>query len=44
MGLGLAAATKEVRSLSADGKAMTVVSTRQSANGETTRKTVYDKQ
>jgi hypothetical protein len=35
---------KEVRTLSADGKTMTVVSTRQSPNGETTRKTVYDKQ
>ena len=37
-------ASKEVRSLSADGKQMTVVTTRQGQNGETTRKTVYDKQ
>jgi hypothetical protein len=36
--------SKEVRSLSADGKTMTVVSTRQGQNGETTRKTVFDKQ
>ena len=36
--------SKDVRSLSADGKTMTVVSTRQGQNGETTRKTVYDKQ
>jgi hypothetical protein len=36
--------SKEVRSLSADGKTMTVVTTRQGQNGETTRKTVYDKQ
>ena len=36
--------SKEVRSLSADGKTMTVVSSRMGPNGETTRKTVYDKQ
>lgn len=36
--------SKEVRSLSEDAKTMTVVTTRQGANGETTRKTVYDKQ
>ena len=35
---------KEVRTLSADGKIMTVVRTSQGPNGETTRKTVYDKQ
>lgn len=37
-------ASKEVRSLSADGKQMTVVSTRQGQSGETTTKRVYDKQ
>lgn len=37
--------SKEVRTLSADGKTMTVVSTRPGRDGtETTRKTVYDKQ
>ncbi len=36
--------SKEVRTLSADSKTMTVVSTRMTANGETTRKTVYEKQ
>jgi hypothetical protein len=36
--------SKEVRSLSADGKTMTVVRTSQTPNGEQTRKTVYDKQ
>jgi hypothetical protein len=36
--------SKEVRSLSADGKTMTVVTTSQGPNGETTRKMVYDKQ
>lgn len=36
--------TKSVRSLSDDGKTMTVVTTRPGPNGETTRKTVYDKQ
>jgi hypothetical protein len=37
-------ASKEVRSLSADGKQMTVVTTRQGQNGEMTTKRVYDKQ
>ena len=36
--------SKEVRSLSADGKQMTVVTTRQGQNGEMTTKRVYDKQ
>ncbi|HLB54077.1 MAG TPA: hypothetical protein VJK71_03140 [Gemmatimonadales bacterium] len=37
--------TKSVRTLSEDGKAMTVVTTRPGPSGETTtRKTVYDKQ
>jgi len=36
--------TKSVRTLSDDGKTMTVVTTRPGPNGETTRKTVYDKQ
>ena len=36
--------SKEVRSLSADGKSMTVVTTSQGPNGEMTRKMVYDKQ
>lgn len=36
--------SKEVRSLSADGKTMTVIRTSQTPNGEMTRKTVYDKQ
>ena len=36
--------SKEVRSLSADGKTMTVVRTFQGQSGEMTRKTVYDKQ
>lgn len=36
--------TKSVRSLSDDGKTMTVVTTRPGQNGETTRKTVFDKQ
>src|ERR1041385_2757857 len=36
--------SKSVRSLSADGKTMTVVTTSQGQNGEQTRKTVYDKQ
>ena len=36
--------SKEVRSLSADGKTMTVVTTSQGPNGEMTRKMVYDKQ
>ena len=36
--------SKSVRSLSADGKTMTVVTTSQGPNGENTRKTVYDKQ
>lgn len=35
---------KEVRSLSADGKTMTVVTTSQSPMGERTTKRVYDKQ
>lgn len=35
---------KVVRTLSEDGKMMTVVTTRPGPNGETTRKTVYDKQ
>lgn len=39
------AASKDVRTLSADGKTMTVVSTRPGQNGETTTtKRVYDKQ
>jgi len=37
--------SKDVRTLSADGKTMTIVSTRPNREGaETTRKTVYDKQ
>ena len=36
--------SKEVRSLSADGKLMTVTTTRQTPNGEMTTKRVYDKQ
>ena len=36
--------SKELRTLSADGKEMTVVSTVISPRGENTRKTVYDKQ
>lgn len=36
--------SKEVRSLSAGGKMMTVVRTSQTPSGEMTRKTVYDKQ
>lgn len=36
--------SKEARSLSADGKSMTVVTTTQGPNGEMTRKMVYDKQ
>jgi hypothetical protein len=36
--------SKTVRTLSADGKMMTEVSTRPGPSGETTRKTVYDKQ
>jgi hypothetical protein len=36
--------TKAVRTLSADGKTMTIVSTTPGPNGEVTRKTVYDKQ
>ena len=36
--------SKEVRSLSDDGKTMTVVTTTQGPNGEMTRKMVYDKQ
>jgi hypothetical protein len=36
--------SKEVRTLSDDGKTMTVVTTRNTANGEQTRKTVYDRQ
>jgi hypothetical protein len=39
-----AVTTKVVRTLSEDGKVMTVVTTRPGPNGETTRKTVYDKQ
>lgn len=39
-----AVTTKVVRTLSEDGKTMTVVTTRPGPNGETTRKTVYDKQ
>jgi hypothetical protein len=39
-----AVTTKSVRTLSDDGKTMTVVTTRPGPNGETTRKTVYDKQ
>jgi hypothetical protein len=35
---------KEVRTLSADGKTMTVTTTRQTPNGEMTNKRVYDKQ
>jgi len=37
-------ASKEVRSLGADGKTMMVVVTRQGPNGEMVRKSVYDKQ
>ena len=36
--------TKEVRTLSEDGKTMTVVSTFTTPQGERTRKAVYDKQ
>jgi len=36
--------THEVRSLSADGKTMTVISTTTTPQGERTRKNVYDKQ
>lgn len=36
--------SKEVRSLSADGKTMTVTTTRTTPNGEMTTKRVYDKQ
>lgn len=36
--------SKEVRSLSGDGKTMTVIRTSQTPNGEMTRKIVYDKQ
>lgn len=36
--------SKEVRSLSADGKIMTVVATRTTPNGEQTTRRVYDKQ
>lgn len=36
--------SKAVRTLSADGKTMTVTTTRQTPNGETTTKQVYDKQ
>ncbi|HEX7023374.1 MAG TPA: hypothetical protein VF187_01040, partial [Gemmatimonadales bacterium] len=36
--------SKEVRSLSEDGKLMTVVTTTTTPNGERVRKTVYDKQ
>ncbi len=36
--------SKEVRTLSADGKMMTVTATRTTPNGETTTKRVYDKQ
>jgi hypothetical protein len=36
--------SKEVRTLSEDGKSMTVVTTRPTANGERTTKRVYDKQ
>ena len=36
--------SKEVRTLSADGKVMTITTTRQTPNGETTTKQVYDKQ
>lgn len=39
-----AVTTKTVRTLSEDGKVMTVVTTRPGPNGETTRKTVFDKQ
>lgn len=39
-----AVTTKVVRTLSEDGKMMTVVTTRPGRDGETTRKTVYDKQ
>jgi hypothetical protein len=36
--------SKEVRALSADGKVMTVTTTRTTPNGEQTSKRVYDKQ
>jgi hypothetical protein len=36
--------SREVRSLSADGKTMTVMRTSQTPNGEIKRKTVFDKQ
>jgi len=36
--------TKETRTLSADGKTMTVVTVRQTPRGEQTRTTVFDKQ
>jgi hypothetical protein len=36
--------SKEVRTLSDDGKTMTVTTTRTTSNGEQTRKTVFDKQ
>lgn len=39
-----AVTTKVVRTLSEDGKMMTVVTTRPGRDGETTRKTVFDKQ
>jgi len=39
-----AVTTKTVRTLSEDGKTMTTVTTRPGPNGETTRKTVFDKQ
>jgi hypothetical protein len=40
---GMSITTKEVRSLSADGKEMTVQTTNQTPQGEMTRKTVFTK-
>jgi hypothetical protein len=40
---GMSITTKEVRSLSADGKTMTIESTTQTPQGEMKRKTVYTK-
>ena len=40
----MAVTFKETRTLSADGKTMTVVSTTETPRGERTRKTVFDKQ
>ena len=41
---GMTYTSKEVRTLSEDGKIMTVVTTRTTPNGEQTSKRVYDKQ